>query len=352
MLTVHAICRTTDQIKMELDDLPVIGSVYSIHDDECCAIVSESEEISYVHLEHKAALEHLLVHQRIVEATMPFGPLVPVKFGTVLPGEKEVLQLLKQTKEVVELIQAEYEDMVQMEIAIMWDSAEVFQAISQLSSVVELKKEAENGHPEARVQLGAHVKQLMDEKRNAYAADIIPQIKLVVEKMVVHPVMADEVVCNAAVLIDENKEDVLDRVLVQIDEQYKGKFTLKCLGPMPMYSFATLTASKVSVDVIEQACRILELPSPATLGGIKRAYRKKAQQLHPDSQREQEKAEESISMSEVAAAYRLLYAFAKSQLMNSEFAESDRCHFDQHAVENTLLISIEKHTEEEQVPVS
>ena len=282
---------------------------------------------------------------------MPHGPVLPVKFGTVLDGEPDVVRLLGQAKRLITQELKRYEGKVQMEVSVLWDTAEVFLALSQMLSVVEMKNKAEGGDPEAKRQLGMHVKALMDEKRNSYSKEILPTLSAVTDKMVVQPVMSDEVVFSAALLIAPEEEPILDGVLNNLDEQYGGQFNIRCMGPMPLYSFATIKAEKVDPAMIARACKVLELPSPATLEGIKRAYRKKAQQSHPD--RVSEDAHEvNEKMSELTAAYQLLTSFAKSQLINTLQVEGERCHFDQEAVQSTLLITCESQFEEMKQTVS
>ena len=351
MLTVHAICQTTSQLEFDVEGLADSGRVYTIHHEEYCAIVSTIDEDVSAKMDRESALRLLLIHQRIVEAAMPYGALIPIKFGTILPDEHEVIQLIEQACELIDAAFRQYKGKIQMEVSVLWDTSEVFLALSQMLSVVEMKKKAEEGDQDARRQLGIHVKGLMDQKRETYAAEILPSLRSVTETIVVQPIMADEVVLNVALLMDASQESMLDNVLNQIDREYEGQFQIRCVGPMPLYSFSTLKAEKVSPEAIDKACQVLELPSPATLEGIKRAYRKKVHVLHPD-RAELENIELNEKMAEVTAAYQLLTHFAKSQLINSKKVGGERCHFDKEAVEKTLLINFERQLTETEEPVS
>ena len=351
MLTIHAICQSSVPLEFDVEGVSDDDRVFSVHSGDFCAVVRENSGVPLSKMDRETALKELIIHQRIVEGLMPHGPLLPVKFGTNLPAERDVLKLLEQVKGLASQTLSNYAGKVQMEISVLWDTANVFLALSQTMSVVEMKQKAEEGDQEARRQLGIHVKELMDEKRDVYTQEILPALRAVTGTMVVHPVMADEVVMNAALLLETKDESLLDDVLAGLDRQYNGAFTIRCMGPMPLYSFATLTAEKVDPVDIEKACQMLELPSSATLEGVKRAYRKKAQQIHPDMNA-MASNESNQDMTELTSAYQLLMAFAKSQLIDSDQMEGERCHFDREAVENTLLIGLETQLVEAQVPVS
>ena len=352
MYTVHAICQTSDSLAFDIEGLDDNQDVFSINEGELSAIVSTGGETNFVNLSRELAIQLLLIHQRVVEAVMPCGPMMPVKFGTVLHEESEVRTLLQRAQELVSQTLEAYKGKVQMEVSVSWQTSEVFVALSQMISVVEMKEKAESGDAEARAMLGAHVKELMDQKRYAYVADILPRIKNITDHTIVQPVLADEVVLNAALLIDAVQEPLLDSVLAEIDKHYEGRFTIRCLGPMPLYSFTTLIVSKPSPEEIQSACALLGIPESTTISGIKRAYRKQAQQIHPDRSDDLIETEVNDKMAALASAYQLLTLYAKSQLNYTKNVEGERCYFDDQAIKNTVLFAVEKHLSQAPQPVA
>jgi hypothetical protein len=90
---VYGILRASEDLDL---DLGLIGlgappaEVRTVREDDLAAVVSESPGPG---LDPTRA--HLLVHQRVTEAVLREHTLVPVAFGTVLPSEARVRELLR-----------------------------------------------------------------------------------------------------------------------------------------------------------------------------------------------------------------------------------------------------------------
>jgi hypothetical protein len=342
--------------------------VYTIPHRDLAAVISASSLADYRGLKRDEAARYLVAHQRVVEAVMRAFPLLPVRFGTVLPDEVWVRRLLAQGEALFRSALERFADQVQMEVVVLWNLDEVFQEIGQEEHIAQLKAQVEGRPPEEtlieRVAVGQMVQASLERRHASLRDYLIHWLRKVALDLVVNPSMGDSMVANAALLVDQAGRKALERQLELLDEEFEGHLTFRCVGPLPPYSFATVEVEVPSFEAIDEARRRLGLGETATPGEIKRAYHRLADQLHPDHNPDDPEAE--ARMAELSRAYELLTAYAEnvqgsgggkeqgsrspeqSEGTGAEECQSEienrksKIQFDRKAVRGTLLITIRR----------
>lgn len=318
------------------------NEVYSIQHRRLAAVVSRTTRTDYRGMARQEVLRYLVAHQRVVEAVMANLPVLPVKFGTVLPDEARVRLLLEQGEAGFRSTLEGLADRVQMEVVVTWNLAAVFQEIGAEEEIARAKARAAGGPPEevaaARVAVGQMVKGALDRRRSELQDHLILRLRDVACDLVANPLMDDRMVANVALLLNRADHEALDRRLVELDRQFGGRLNFRCVGPLPPYSFATVEVEIPTYAAVCAARGLLGLGERATLSEIKRAYRRVAAQLHPDVNPDAENAE--ARMAELAEAYRLLTTYGKSQVRGQGDTPEPVCTLDREAVARTLLISL------------
>lgn len=316
--------------------------VYSLPYRRLAAVVSRTSRSDYRGMARQEVLRYLVAHQRVVEAVMATLPVLPVKFGTVLPDEARVHLLLEQGEAGFRSTLEGLADRVQMEVVVTWDLAAVFQEIGAEEDITRAKARAVGGPPEdvaaARVAVGQMVKGALDRRRSELQDHLILRLRDVACDLVANPLLDDRMVANVALLLNRADREALDRRLVELDRQFEGRLNFRCVGPLPPYSFATVEVEIPTYAAVSAAGHLLGLGEQAALSEIKRAYRRVAAQLHPDVSPDGEDV--GARMAELAEAHRLLTAYGKSQVRGQGETPEPVCTFDREAVARTLLISL------------
>ena len=344
---VYAIIPTGDQVIFD----EVAGAdddqdeVYTIPHRDLAAVVSASPLADYRGLKRDRAARYLVAHQRVVEAVMKAFPILPAKFGTVLPDEDSVRRLLAQGEPLFRTTLEEFADRVQMEVVILWDLQRVFQEIGQETHIAQLKAQIAGHPPEEtlieRVAIGQMVHASLEKRRASLQEYLIHWLGKAALDLVVNPPMDDSMVTNAALLVDKAEQEALDQQLELLDEEFEGQLTFRRVGPLPPYSFATVEVEVPSYEAIDEARRHLGLGETAAPGEIRRAYHRLAGQLHPDHNPDDPQAE--ARMTELAHAYELLTAYAENVQQSETCTEPGRSiQFSRKMVERTLLIAIRR----------
>ncbi|MBI1881281.1 MAG: GvpL/GvpF family gas vesicle protein, partial [Chloroflexi bacterium] len=306
---IHAIIPCGEQIIFDIvgaDD--PYDEVYSIPYHHLAAVVSASPLTDYRGLQRNEAAHYLVAHQRIVEALMQDGSILPVKFGTVLPDEDAVRHLLTQGETFFQTALERFAQQVQLELIVLWNLQEVFQEIGQMEPIAQFKARLAARPPEEteseRVAVGQLVKALLDRRRDALRDCLLPLLREVALDLVVNPLMNDSMVANVALLLDEAGREALEQRLEELDKTFEGRLTFRCVGPLPPYSFATVEVQAPSFEGVDEARRYLGLAETVNPAEIKVAYYRLAGRLHPDTNREDPEAE--TRMAELTQAYKLL----------------------------------------------
>jgi len=330
------------------------------------AVVSASPLPDYRNLKRNDAARYLVAHQRVVETVMQDFPILPAKFGTVLANEPQVRRLLAQGQRPFREALEKFTDLVQMEVVVLWDLQKVFQEIGQETTIADLKAQIANRPVEEtlseRITIGQLVQAALEQRRASLLKRLVPPLREVALDSVINPLMDDSMIANVALLVDKAGREALDRRLAALDQEFEGRFRFRCVGPLSPYSFASVEVQALSFEVVDQARRCLGLEETTTTTDIKQTYRRCASQLHPDHNPNTPDTE--ARMTELTQAYQLLTAYAESQTLlqagehgggavevhrsqrskdhSSPLAPRPPCMFTRQAVEQTLLIAIQR----------
>jgi hypothetical protein len=316
------------------------GGVYTIMREDVAAVVEPSPLPDYRGLPRSEVLRYLIAHQRVVEAVMADYAVLPAEFGTVLPHEGWVERLLEQGEGLFRQTLADLGGRVQMEVTALWDLALVFQEIAREEPIVRLKGELALGAPEAtqrgQIALGQMVQASLERRREHLGQRILRRLQTLAQDVVSNPLMDDSMIVNVALLLDPAARHALDECLHLLDKEFEGRLRLRCVGPLPAYSFATVRARLPNLADITAARQRLDLPEVASSAQIRRAYRERAARLHPDHN--QEDPDATASMAELTRFHGVLQEYAASQTLRR--GETAPCSFAPQSVERTLLLDV------------
>ena len=316
--------------------------VYSVPHGDISAVVSASPPVDYCRLRRDEAIHYLVAHQRVVEEVMRFFPVLPVKFGTTLPGTTGVYHFLAQGEELLRNAMDKFAGLIQMEVVALWKLSEVLKEIAREKSIVQLKAkvlaQGSESSMDDRIAIGRMVQESLERRRFILREKLITPLRKAARDLVVNPIMNDDMVANLAFLVDKVGQDILEQHLEALDKEFEGRLHLRCVGPLPPYSFASVEVKSPSFDAINEACRNLGLGEKATLDEIKQAYRQLAGQWHPDHNPDKPEAESR--MAELTRSYDLLTLYAANLTPNNG---NTQCRFDRKTVKKALLIAIRRY---------
>ena len=287
-----------------------LSEVYTIlHRDIACVVSNTPlEDYSSMLKEHLA--DHLVKHQKTIERVMEKHTIIPMKFGTSVSDDGEVIEILKrgytQFKEILLNINGKIELDV---VAAYNDLNNIIKEFGEeTKEIKEFKAEIAKSPPsqtlQDRIKIGMMIKDTLDKRKEKEQVHIIDCLKEVTLDFQKHQVMDEKMILNCAFLLKKSREPDFDAKLKELDKEYKQKVNFRCVGPLPPYSFATCQLKKVGFNQIEEAKRLLGLGDKVSLKEIKESYREFAQRKHPDKYPENTQVKEEFE--KITKAYKLL----------------------------------------------
>jgi hypothetical protein len=338
---VYGIVRSDDPLLFEVGGVDGADEVYTVGEGGLMAVVSDIARPSLAGQDRAEVIQHLTAHQRVLETVQQDLPVLPARFGTILPDRERVLSLLRRGGAVIGPALDAYAGKQQFEVVALWDLQQVFQQIGADEQIVALKAQIAARGPESgaddRVLVGRLVHAALQQRRALLSQEIAAQLRGPADDVIVNPLMSDAMVANIALLVDDGRRHELDARLDELDAQYGGRLQIRCVGPLPAYSFATLEAQAPSPEAVDAARRELGLPEATSLAGLKSAFRALAAKHHPDHNPGDEGA--AARMDALTGAYRLLAGVAQAQAPAASAGDWP-CDFGRAAVEATVLVSV------------
>lgn len=260
--------------------------VYTIPHRDLAAVVSDRRHVNYRNLSRVEILRDLAIHQKAIEKVMEHFTVLPIKFGTLLPEGADVAHVLRKGYDLFWQTLTAIKGQVEVEVVSTWDAKSIFQEIANEEPIATRKREVAAREPEETtnecIEIGRLVKASLDARRDAYRTALLAALMDCADKVRVNPLLTDEMVLNAAFLVDRLGWQKLDDAVRALDRRYNGALNFRCIGPMPAYSFATIEAKRLTAHQVQRARQFLQVSEEASLRQIKAAFHRCARQFHPD----------------------------------------------------------------------
>ena len=190
----------------------------------------------------KAIRDQALAHARVLEVAVLDAPVVPFRFGTILPDDAvdrdllepwhdQLAQMLESVKDVVQLtLKATYrEDVVLREIV---DSNP---EIAQLRE--EIRGTDEMATRDSRVRLGELISLALDGWRERDSAAILERLNPLAVVSRVDALEAEYMVVNAPFLVKREAMEEFEDAAAAIADEQVDRIAMTLHGPMPAFDF-------------------------------------------------------------------------------------------------------------------
>ena len=194
--------------------------------------------------ELRATRRDLLSHSAVLEHAVAAGPVLPLRFGTVLRDEDAVVEeLLQPRRDELAALLERFERLVELRVKAFYVEEEVLKQIVRSDPAIARLREATQGVPDAaaypqRVRLGEAVAHALDARRQHDAESILARLRPLAEDVVVEESEA-ALALTASFLVDRGRVAAFDEAMDELARNHEGLITFKYLGPLPPHSFVS-----------------------------------------------------------------------------------------------------------------
>jgi len=257
-------------------------------------------------------LRRLAIHQRVIEDALERGDVLPAQFGTVLSSEDEVRMLLTGWGGLVRASLARFSGLVEVEVAATWDLQRVLGDVARDPEVMKAKSAAVQAPRQERlaqqVNVGKVVKEVLDRRRARCQQMLLEAAGPLAECVQPNALLSDELVFNVAFLLRRPVMAEFEAAIDRLDAELGGSCLLRVIGPLPPYTFGTVSITRFDAERLAAGRALLGLAGQISEQAVLSSYRQLARQFHPDSQPAGTDAAQRFAALNAARADLLAYA--------------------------------------------
>ena len=195
---------------------------------------------------YELSKENLLAHEEVVERVMSDYTILPMRAFTIASNAEEVRDFLrKHYRELTGLLK-DMDNKVELGLTAYWkDMAPIFQEIVNENRKIRTLREkiagiAERQGFKEKINLGEMVASALKYKKEIEGEEILRSLKKSAIDFRMNDVRGDEMIINAAFLIDRGWENEFDGKVRELNSKYTQRTRFKYVGPMPPYNFVNL----------------------------------------------------------------------------------------------------------------
>jgi len=195
---------------------------------------------------YELSKENLLAHEEVVERVMSDYTVLPMRAFTIAANAEEVRDFLrKHYRELAGLLK-DMDNKVELGLTAYWkDMTSIFQEIVNENRKIRTLRGkiagiAERQGFKEKINLGEMVASALKYKKEIEGEEILHSLKKSATDFRMNDVRGDEMIINAAFLIDRGWENEFDSKLSELNSRYAQRIRFKYVGPIPPYNFVNL----------------------------------------------------------------------------------------------------------------
>lgn len=202
------------------------------------AVVSDAESP-----EELGTPDNLLAHTRLLDALTAHVPVLPLAFGTVVPGADAVLEdVLKPREEDYYAGLQDVSGRMQYTLSVTFDRDTVMREIVQEVPEVAQLRSAIAGTSEdetrpQRIRLGELMVHAFEERQPAAAEPVLQRVESIAARTAVQDQRQPEDVVQVAVLVDDDETESFEQHIEDLAETFHPRLRFRLVGPQAPYDF-------------------------------------------------------------------------------------------------------------------
>lgn len=227
-------------------EVPSIGGrgdvVHTLALGRLAAVVSDSPLPDY-----ENNRRNMMAHTKVLEEVMRRHTLLPVRFGTVATDAETVVEKVLTTRrdELLGLIE-QMRGRHELGLKVSWREEVLFEEVlAENPGIRRLRDQLVGRSPEKthfeRIRLGEEIGKALERKRLEDEQRVLDRVRSFVHKTKLNKPIGDQMIVNAAFLVDEPQEAALDASIRDMDSAWGNRLSFKYVGPVPPYNFVSLT---------------------------------------------------------------------------------------------------------------
>ncbi|MEK7274702.1 MAG: GvpL/GvpF family gas vesicle protein [Candidatus Desantisbacteria bacterium] len=191
--------------------------------------------------------ENILAHEKVIEEVMKeFDRVIPVRFGTIASDADEIRNLLDRRYREFKNLLRDMDHKIELGIKGVWKNMDViFKEITEDNTEIKelkdrIEKDTDTKNTCARMEIGKMVEAALQKKKEEEQERIVDALKRTAFEYKLNKTVGDEMVINAAFLVNKGREKEFDNIMDDLSEKYQDRIRFTYTGPLPVFNFVNI----------------------------------------------------------------------------------------------------------------
>ncbi len=187
--------------------------------------------------------EAVRAHTEVLQRAFEHGPVLPLRFGTVVPDAETLKgELLARRGEEMKSHLDQLAGKGELRLKVIYREERVLRSILAQDPALKRSAERVRGLPEAashfeRVGLGERITLAMQARRDADVQQLLSELQPLAVAVEVGALQQPAMVLNASFLVAQEARDRFDATVERLASERAELMEFKLIGPLPAHSF-------------------------------------------------------------------------------------------------------------------
>lgn len=216
------------------------GTVYAISDGQVAAVVSD-----FPNAKIRPERRHLAAHQEVLKRLMQESTPLPMTFGIIADGLKEIRKILSQNQEAfLEQLQR-VDGKVEMGLRVTWDVANIFEYFVHTHPELRAARDQFLGThreptQEEKIEVGRIFERILNEDREIYTERVEEILSPRCFEIKRNPQRKETEVMNLACLVGRQGQAEFEAAVFETARLFDNNFAFDFNGPWAPHNFAEI----------------------------------------------------------------------------------------------------------------
>ena len=188
---------------------------------------------------------HMLAHTKVLEAAMADRPVLPMRFGVIVPSPATLLQVIGPRSQELRALLGQIDGHIEVALKASWNEQFMWREVAAEHPHLAVSGRALMSRNEQqtyydRIDLGRAIGAALEEKRAAARQQllkIVAPFAVQVKELV--PV-DDAMFAHFALLVEKATEPALYQTVVALEQSRNSGLTFRYVAPIPPYNFVAV----------------------------------------------------------------------------------------------------------------
>jgi len=188
----------------------------------------------------------MLAHTKVLEVAMADRPVLPMRFGIIVPSHTKLLQMIGPRSQELRGLLGQIDGRIEVALKASWNEQVMWREVAAEHPHLAVSGRAMMGRGEQqtyydRIELGRAIGTALEEKREAERRRLLAIVKpFAVQVKELAPV-DDTMFAHFALLVEKTAEPALFETVAALERSRSSGLTFRYVAPIPPYNFVTLS---------------------------------------------------------------------------------------------------------------